>query len=481
MAAERVRFRSTPRQPSEPGTINCEELRQTLDHNFAVIQLEFHRVLSGIQQLEKIAERTSQEFTQRLDKLLEQCGQPGISERKQAAHDAEVAALESEHRLQMESLQREMAKDKETLASMERHLRLSQMHAQMLEKEIQEAEREADTQSRRTGEPQEYLDPDEAIRSAFLGLRESILGFAGSSALQLGKLPNTAVGADELFHPRTWNRASGQQRRWRVMAKIFHLLFRRILRPGLRMFGLQAFLRSDEHHSISASEAHLRALEKELAARGVDRSLLENWIASTIDITSPLRDIPGNIEGITNEIFEALKPVVRFTFHRNADKVRGQISAICEQAVQLKLAIRRAPYIYKIEVPSRDVKKWGEPGCDQETRSLGPKAWLSVVDHEREPDEMDETADAPPRRAAGDISCVPFGALTKLETGEDGEKKKVILEKAWVISREPGGGLKRKATAPADEGEEQPKKRVSPNRGISPAHLARIKALMGGG
>jgi hypothetical protein len=52
------------------------------------------------------------------------------------------------------------------------------------------------------------------------------------------------------------------------MAKIFHLLFRRILRPGLRTFGVQAFIKSGEHASISASEAYLRALERELETQG---------------------------------------------------------------------------------------------------------------------------------------------------------------------------------------------------------------------
>jgi hypothetical protein len=76
------------------------------------------------------------------------------------------------------------------------------------------------------------------------------------------------VAADSLFHPQSWNRASTHQRRRRVMAKIFHLLFRRILRPGLRTFGVQAFIKSGEHSSISASEAYLRALERELETQG---------------------------------------------------------------------------------------------------------------------------------------------------------------------------------------------------------------------
>jgi hypothetical protein len=170
--------------------------------------------------------------------------------------------------------------------------------------------------------------------------------------------------------------------------------------------------------------------------------------------------------------------VVRFTFSRNADKAKTQISAICEEAVGLKLAIRRAPGNYKIEVPSRDAKKWGEPGCDSETRALTPQAWLQIIDREARLGSGDEWEPTGGTRSMGDsIACIPFGALTKLEEGAGAEKRKVILEKGWVVAKAEGGKLKRKAATPA--GKEQVQRRVTPNRGVSPQHLARIKALMG--
>jgi hypothetical protein len=282
------------------------------------------------------------------------------------------------------------------------------------------------------------------------------------------------------------------------MATIFNLFFRRILRPGLRVFGLQAFLKSDEH-SISASEAHLRALEKELEARGgkvatriyhfpplalltfdtvlsVDSTTLHAWISATIDITSPLRDVPKHVEGVTQQIFEVLQPVMsKFTSRRNTDKVKAWISAICKEAVRLKLAMRAADGSYKIEVPSRDSKEWGEPGCDQETMALKSKSWLQVVDHETEPDDTNNT-----RRTGGDIACIPFGALTNIKDGQDGGTKKVILEKGWVVSRGAGGKRKRKVSSVPAVEEERSKKRAGSNHAVPPAQLERIKALMGG-
>lgn len=210
----------------------------------------------------------------------------------------------------------------------------------------------------------------------------------------------------------------------------------------------------------------------------VESTILSNWITTTIDITEPLRDVPHNTEGITQEIAAALSLVMRFTFSRNADKAKSQISAICEKAVRLKLAIRRAPYNYKIEVPSRDAKKWGEPGCDSETRVLVPVAWLQVIDHEARPGSGDEWEATGGTRSMGDtIACIPFGSLTKLEEGGNEKKRKVILEKGWVVAKLEGRKQKRKAPMPAVK--EQTRKRITPNRGVSPRHLARIKALMG--
>jgi len=91
------------------------------------------------------------------------------------------------------------------------------------------------------------------------------------------------------------------------------------------------------------------------------------------------------------------------------------------------------------------------------------------------------------KQTRGDIACIPFGALTKLEEGADGEKIKTILEKGWVISKADVtvSKLKRKAPMPAvaeegEEAEEQPQKRATPNHGVSPMSLARLKALVDG-
>ncbi|KAK3688753.1 hypothetical protein B0T22DRAFT_161560 [Podospora appendiculata] len=74
-----------------------------------------------------------------------------------------------------------------------------------------------------------------------------------------------------------WNQAAAREQTWTqrrrlreylVMDKITEHLYKRILRPGLRSFGLESFQSKPEERDTFLHEAHLRALEAELAKRG---------------------------------------------------------------------------------------------------------------------------------------------------------------------------------------------------------------------
>jgi hypothetical protein len=213
----------------------------------------------------------------------------------------------------------------------------------------------------------------------------------------------------------------------------------------------------------------------------VDDAKLNNWIATTIDTVSPLQHIPSHIEGTAQEIFEALAPVIRFAFIRNTDKVKDQLSSICEEAVCLKLALRQTPGNYKIEVSSRDSNEWGESGCDEETGSFKTTKWLHVLDREDTDSGSQEKRQGPiAEHAKREIAYIPFGALTKLREGAGGKKIKIVLEKGWVVTKAGNQKLKRGVPETTVEEEHCPRKRVTPNHGVNPRYLARIKALVGG-
>jgi hypothetical protein len=231
-----------------------QEVQARLDHSFGDLQREVKGVGEGVHRLEKAAEKISRQFTQGVQKL-EQHTASGIPERMEKIHNAEKENLRREHRAEVESLQREWALDKKRLEEKEKDLRIANIQAQMAARDLSEARQRNEAQVKEDEEAKTPEDHDRAIKALFLALRESVLQFAKSSAIQLGPLPDTPVDAGSWFHPHYWNRASARQRRLRVAAKVFHLLFRRILRPTLRLFGVQSFLRSTEHHSISAAEA----------------------------------------------------------------------------------------------------------------------------------------------------------------------------------------------------------------------------------
>ncbi|KAH6631394.1 hypothetical protein F5144DRAFT_490618 [Chaetomium tenue] len=465
-----------------PDGVPAHLIQATLDRNLGAFHREFQDVGRGIQRLEKTAEEISNEIVQGLDKFFKRLAPPESG--KQQGEEVERAKnvnLQREHQLEIEDLQKKRELDKKRLEEMEKDLEAASVREQVVAADLARVQSMMDGKLKQL-EEQENTQKD--ITAAFLSLRETILAFAGSTAIQLGPLPNTLVARDNLFRPRSWNHSSRSQRKYRVMAKIFQLLFQRILRPGLRIFGVQVFLENDGNSPISDAEVHLRSLEEELEAIGVDDTKLSNWIATTIDTTSLLQNIPGNIEGTAQEIFEALLPVIRFAFVRNTDKVRDQLSVICEEAVHLKLALRQAPGNYKIEVPSLDSKKWGEPGCDDETRSLNTTRWLRILDREEvRTSTQNRREGSISEHTKSDIACIPFGALTKLEEGPDGERIKTVVEKGWVTTCTKAGSHKLKRGASAltvGEEERHPQKRATPNHGINPRYLARVKALVGG-
>jgi hypothetical protein len=105
----------------------------------------------------------------------------------------------------------------------------------------------------------------------------------------------------------------------------------------------------------------------------VSSKTIRSWVAATIEAVGPLIHMERNVEGVTQEIIEELSPVISFVFIQNHVKVKAQVSAICQKAARLKLAMRKASRVYAIEVPSHDVETWGGPGCDLATRALKPR------------------------------------------------------------------------------------------------------------
>ena len=234
-----------------------------MDHNFKVLRQDSHLVADGVRRLAKTVDK----LTDRLDELVGRPADTDLIKRMERIHTAEMANLEMKYRLEADALVKDRAADKRRLDRLETDLQFAAMKAAMAAQELEEARHGGYRRIRNDGNPEDSEDPDVVIRSLYLALRESVVDFINSSVIQLGPLPDNLRGIEIFCPPHFWNAANAHQRRRRVMAQVFYLLFRRILRPGLRVFGVQAFIKSSKHHAISIAEAHLRALERELEAR----------------------------------------------------------------------------------------------------------------------------------------------------------------------------------------------------------------------
>jgi hypothetical protein len=244
------------------------EVRATLNHNFQTLRRDVHDVGDSVHRVERTAEKISKQLSES-DEAKASQGQKdaALAERLEQILDTQNAKLHQEYTTELEKLRNQNKLDTDRLRQLEKDYGVACLQSQILAKELAETQNMMETRSERSDTVME-LDDQEVVMGAFYKLRDSVLEFARGSAIHTGHLSDASQTEESLFEPEAWNRVSAHQRKQRVMAKIFHLLFRRILRPGLRVFGVQAFLRNEEHHAISASEAQLRALERDLEAQG---------------------------------------------------------------------------------------------------------------------------------------------------------------------------------------------------------------------
>jgi hypothetical protein len=261
---------------SSATVLSAEAAQSVVSQNFQVLRNDVQDVRSRMRrveiaadglarQLDVIIKQTAGLSTRRMSALAEE-----EKEKLQQAHLQDLKQWEAAHekqRVEYEHLVAEHEKLVKKLQSRERDMAVVLEHSRIDGLELEKAQKKIEDLIRqRESAAADFVGlPDErSLCSAFRNLRDLVSGFAQEVADRSGPLPKDLEVADSLFDPVHWNRAVKHQRMYRVMAMIFHVLFRRILRPSLRAFGVQTFLRTEEHHTISAAEATLRALERDL-------------------------------------------------------------------------------------------------------------------------------------------------------------------------------------------------------------------------
>lgn len=301
------------------------------------------------------------------------------------------------------------------------------------------------------------------VRQMFKVFRGKVWEFVCGSALQL-ETKNKVTEVDVMRLPwvpdkQLFGNASVEVRRYLVMAAVFQVLYSRILRPGHRTFGAELDGEVDEARETRRVERQLEELEGYLMRNRKGMSLAvdsgvwmkanENmivgqkgeakWRAVNINLFKQLRQGVLTVEAksAAQTLYGYLEPLMKFTFSRNQMVVEKMIEQLCQQALDLKLAIRKSPVPLRIETALRSTDEDGDddedlpdwkPKVDKKTgKPLIDPRWhkkmgqLKLTMEEKEANLV----------RVKYIAFIPFGALARCEPNEP----KVVMERAWVIGR----------------------------------------------
>ncbi|KAK3312203.1 hypothetical protein B0H66DRAFT_395642 [Apodospora peruviana] len=231
---------------------------------------------------------------------------------------------------------------------------------------------------------------------------------------------------------KEWTQAIQPYRRQMIMAKIFAILFTRVLAP----YSLRKPKHADLQHYIDQHDGHHRAITTE----------------------------------VTREIFITLSPLLYLLEETIVAKAKQRLLRICEKALQLRLTMDNntntsartpdatPPYVrYSVGIPrglteavsscrrlvtsSRLEDRFDEPQHD-----LIRKVDESVSVHgylDRNLFQVHKPCSTERLAEVTDVVCMPFGGLMRAVTkqpwgfgvGYVADEDEVVLEKAWVLRR----------------------------------------------
>ncbi|KAK3502315.1 hypothetical protein B0T13DRAFT_430080 [Neurospora crassa] len=280
----------------------------------------------------------------------------------------------------------------------------------------------------------------ERVRRLFVEFRAKVWEFVSSSALQLETKKAKVMEVDVMRLPwvpdqQLFGSASVEVRRFLVMAAVFQVLYSRILRPGHRTFGAELDGEVDERGETGRVERQLEDIEEYLMRHEkVGHKGEAKWRAVNINLFKQLRNgiLTVEAKSAAQTLIGYLEPLMKFTFARNKQMVEKIIEQLCEQAVDLKLAIRKSPVPLQIEIASKstdeedeDAPEW-EPKVDKTRKPLIDPRW-----HEKMGQLKLTTEEKVVSTRVKYIAFIPFGALARCEPNG----LKVAVERAWAIGR----------------------------------------------
>jgi hypothetical protein len=222
----------------------AEETQPDLDKQVGVLKVEVASVGQSVRRLAAKVDALPQKVAESVERQLER----HIGSRETSRDDENREDMNNTEKIRgletaVKDLQRLVevgellrARESKRILQLERKLEVSITRVQAGAKELGRVQQEMFVRAKQAFESTGVEVTEQAIRAAFLSLRMSVLEFVRSSAVQLGPLSDgPADDLDCFCPPRVWNGLSTRQRTCRVMARIFQLLFRRILRPSIHL------------------------------------------------------------------------------------------------------------------------------------------------------------------------------------------------------------------------------------------------------
>ncbi|KAF5134083.1 hypothetical protein E5D57_004715 [Metarhizium anisopliae] len=251
---------------------------------------------------------------------------------------------------------------------------------------------------------------DEEIVQMFRGIRQKLLSIAHSQVINwraefYSHPPGLHSSVQDFYHQ--WQKSSLNDRRHVVRAKLYSYIHYHILKQNFFGFGQVKNLEGGRK-KCDALESYSREMEGFLVQRGVPDEQLTNWRLSTMKCAELARCSSLSKCQASSLLVSTLEPIVHPNCSREQlEQLGKKIFEVCEEAIEIRLAMRQSKDLYKCQMICRG-------------QIVSPEIPAEVVEVQGDGD------------AGKVIVGTFFGALLK-HAKSRGEDEVVVLERAHVL------------------------------------------------
>ncbi|KAK3343435.1 hypothetical protein B0T25DRAFT_508243 [Lasiosphaeria hispida] len=312
------------------------------------------------------------------------------------------------------------------LGSAHRQLQNTERQLQAAEEQVKKLRQEAATfRSIILEEAGTQKVSDEEVVSSFSKLRQATQKL--SRLFPLNDKPSLSdkhqerAEVTEFYNPARWGSLSTKDQGLLIRAKIFEILYDRILVGAC--FGLDGFEKSmalerpgggreGKRDPQGTIEPGLQRFERLLKEKNIRKSTIEDWRITTIRCAEKCQVKEETSKATASEILFLFEPLISKQIGpTEVQTLRSAITELCRDAFDLRMTMRMSKEGYACKMVN---KKSGQ------RQSLSSnKYWVDAMAVEGSKNS----------EASDEIAYTLFGALVKCPDGRDGK----VLEKGQVV------------------------------------------------